>query len=288
MLNILVAPIKSIARAEHVTRAIVKYLKEQNIEYSVYFSLDLDDMMKNVHELHNNGEFEYVIVGDDSMLNKFVNCFKDLTKIKFGIVPVGKKCDFAHFLGVETKPVKAIQKILNKNIELVDYLEVNGERVLNNVVIGSSVETEIAYEQYKLKNVFSKKFAEINHGQKYGGIELGLRIKNEKNINENIFELIVANGGLSDGKSVSPLSNMSDGLFNVNYSLASDPKEKKQFVKEMNDGKHIYNDGVSQIWTDNLKITNQDKKIKALVDGVYVCYEDINISIVEGGLKIYK
>ncbi|MFQ6752240.1 MAG: diacylglycerol/lipid kinase family protein [Clostridia bacterium] len=288
MLNILVAPIKSVARAQKVTRTIVKYLKEQNVEYSVYFSLDHDDMLKNVKELHDNGEFEFVIVGDDIMLNKFVNYFKDLSKIKFGIIPVGKKCDFANCLGVESKPIKSIQRILNKEIQLVDYLQINDRRVLNNLIIGASVETAIAYEQYRLKNFFSKKFAEINHGQKFNGVDLSLRIKNEKNIEETIFELIVANAGYSEGKNVSPLANMSDGLFNISYSTAEEAQDKKRFVKDMNEGKHIYDDRVVQLWTDNLKITNDDKKIKALVDGVYDSFDEINVAIVENGLKIYK
>ena len=283
----MVTPKDLIPSAEKATKAIVKYLKQQNEEYSVYFSRDIDEFTTNVRDLFSNGEYEYVIVGNDETLHSFINCFKDLAKIKFGIIPIGDKCDFAKFLKLESHPVRAIQRIVERKIENVDYLQVNDKRVLNNVLIGASVETEIAFAQYKIKNAISKRVAEINHGQKFNGIELTLDIKNEKKISENFFELIIANGGLSDGKSVSPLSNMCDGLFNVNYSLASNPKEKKDFTKELNSGKHVYNEGVAQLWTNNLKVTNSDKKIKALVDGVFTVFEDIVVTMVEAGLKIY-
>ncbi len=288
MLNIIVSPKANLPKAEKVTKTIVKYLKQQKEEYAVYFSLDLDDLNKNVKDIQSSGEVEYILVGNDETLNSFVNCFKDLTKIKFGIIPVGDGCDFADFLGLENNPTKAIQKILERKIGKVDYLQANDKRVLNNIIIGSSVETAVAYEQYKIKNSISRKIAEVNYGNKFEGVELSLAIKNDTEIKENVFELIIANGGLSNGRSVSPLSNMSDGLFNVNYSTADEPKEKKNFTKELNHGRHIYDEGVHQIWTDNLKVSHQDKNIKALVDGVYTTFEEINISIVEAGLRIYK
>lgn len=288
MLNILVAPGSEISKAEHITKSVVKYLKEQKAEYSVYFSLNYDSLVADIEELRNNGEFEFVIVGDDEAVNRFVNCFKDLSKIKFGIIPAGAKVDFARSLNLEFNPIRAIKSILERKIHDVDYLQLNGKRVLNGIVIGASVETAIAYEQYKLKNFISKKFAEMNHGEKFSGIDLTLSIKNENPIQENIFELIVANGMYSDGKLVSPLSNLSDGLFNVSFSSTNNDKEKRHFVKDEKNGKHIYDEDLSQIWTNNLKIANEDKKIKALVDGEYATFEDMNITIVEGGLKIYK
>ena len=288
MLNILVAPSDKIAKAEKVAKAVVKYLKEQKVEYSVYFSLNYDSLVSDINELRDNGEFEFVVVGDDETINKFVNCFKDLSKIKFGIVPAGKSVDFAKSLNLEFNPNRAIKNILDKKIYNIDYLELNGRRVLNAIVIGASVETAIAYEQYKLKNFFSKKFAEMSHGEKFNGVDLRLTMKNEPPIDACMFELIIANGSYSDGKQVSPLSNLSDGLFNVSYSSAIDNKEKREFVHDEKNGKHIYNDDLVQIWTNNVKIFNEDKRIKALVDGEYGTFEEMNISLVENGLKIYK
>ena len=105
---------------------------------------------------------------------------------------------------------------------------------------------------------------------------------------ETVFELVVANGGNSKGKPVSPLSNMQDGLFNLTYSVVSNKAGKRKYIKMFNKGEHIYYEDTKQYWLSNLKITNPEKKIKALIDGKIYNLEQLNISMLENGLKIYK
>jgi diacylglycerol kinase family enzyme len=100
--------------------------------------------------------------------------------------------------------------------------------------------------------------------------------------------MVIANGGYSKGKPVSPLSNLQDGLFNLNYTIVSHKPGKRKFIKMFNKGDHIYSEDTKQHWLTQLKITNADKKIKALIDGKMHNLEELNISILEGALKIYK
>lgn len=291
MLNIIVAPKDYNSRAENNTKKVVKYLKTQKVEYSVYFSRSLDNLKDNVKHLISLGETEFIIVGDDLIINSVITCFKDLSKIKLGIVPTSKKDDFSSYLGINVSPIQAIKTILNKNLESVDLLLINDTIALNSIIIGSSVEIFSAYSQYKLKNFISEKIATLKHGNSFAGIELILESKNSKtnkSKKENIFELIVANGGHSQGKAVSPLANMQDGLFNLTYTTASHKASKKKFLKLLNKGNHIYDEDSKQSWLTNLKITNPDKKIKTLIDGQIFNFEELNISIIENGLKIYK
>ena len=117
--------------------------------------------------------------------------------------------------------------------------------------------------------------------------ELETKWKN-KSKKINAYELVVANGGLSNGKPVSPLSNLQDGLFNLTYSVVSHKPGKKKQINMFNKGEHIYDDDTKQFWLNQLKITNPEKKIKAIIDGKIHNVEELNISILEGGLKIYK
>jgi len=159
--------------------------------------------------------------------------------------------------------------------------------VLNTMTIGASVETFNAYNQYKIKNLISEKYATMKYGNNFGGIELTLDNKT-KTKKENIFEMVIANGGYSKKKLVSPLSNMQDGLFNVNYSIVSTKKRKKQYIKMYMKGDHIHDEDTKQFWLRNLKITNPDKKIRAIVDGKLCNFDEIQVSVIEKGLKIYK
>ena len=287
MLNIVVAPYEHNSVAQRHAKRIVKYLKSEQVEYSVYFSQNLDNLKGCVKELLSLGESEFVIIGDDVILNAVVSCVKDLNKVKIGIVPTGKKDDFASYLGISSNPIQAIKDILTKHIENVDILIVNDMPVLNNISIGASVDVFHQFSQYKIQNFFSKKVAEVKFGNNFSGIELSLESKG-KIKKESVFELVVANGGFSNKKPVSPLSNVQDGLFNVNYSVVSNKNGKKRYAKLFKKGEHIYCDETKQFWMNKLKITNPEKKIKTLMDGKIYNLEELNISIIEKGLKIYK
>lgn len=287
MLNIIVSPNEHNPFGERYTKKIVKYLKTEKVEYSVYFSQDFEQLKNNIKELLSFGENEFVIVGDDAVISTVISCVKDLNKIKIGIVPTGKKDDFASYLGISANPIQAIKDILLKNIANVDIMIANDMTVLNNIIIGASVDVLHHFNQFKIKNFISEKVATMKYGANFQGVNLSLENKN-KTKKENIFELVVANGGFSKGKPVSPLSNVQDGLFNVTYSIVSQKPGKKKFIKMFNKGKHIYDEDTKQHWMNQLKITSPEKKIKAIIDGKIHNLEELNVSIIENGLKIYK
>ena len=212
MLNLIVAPFEHNPVAERRTKKIVKYLKTQQVEYSVYFSLNFENLKESVKQLISYGENEFVIVGDDLVISTVLSCIKDISKIKIGIVPTSKKDDFASYLGISPNPIQAIKDVLPKNISNIDIMIANDMMVLNTISIGATVEVFHAYNQYKIKNLISEKIATVKHGNSFSGINLTLENKG-KSKKETIFELVVANGGLSKGKPVSPLSNLQDGLF---------------------------------------------------------------------------
>lgn len=287
MLNIIVAPTSHNSNSEKITKRVVKYLKSEQIEYSVYFSTTFDSVKESIKQLISFGESEFVVVGDDLMVSTVISNIKDLNKAKIGIIPTSKSDDFASYLKINPNPVQAIKDILLKNIANIDLLIVNDQTVLNNIVIGASVEVFHMFSQYKMKNSLSQKFATSKYGNNYPGIDLIFDNKTKPK-KETVFELVIANGGFSKGKPVSPLSNLKDGLFNVNYSCASSKPSKSKFIKKFNKGEHIYDEDTKQLWLTNLKITNPDKKIKALIDGKMQNLEELNISILENGLKLYK
>ena len=64
--------------------------------------------------------------------------------------------------------------------------------------------------------------------------------------------------------------------------------KKKKTIKLFNSGKHIYEESSKQLWINNLKITSPDKKIKALIDGVVYMFDNLDITVIEKGLKIYN
>lgn len=288
MLNLIVAPKKLDSKAESYAKRIVKYLKTEKVEYSVYFSMSLEDITANVNELTLLGETEFVVIGGDVVLNQFINSFKELNKVKFGIIPTNHNDDFANYMGLETSPILAMKQILKRNVEQVDLMLVNDKKVINNVIIGASVEVFEQFNQFGWKSFVTETIAKFKTKNKFKGVELTLQTKNNKARKENIYELVVANGGFSKGKKVSPLSNVSDGLFNLIYTKSNTDKTNNKTLKQYEDGEHIYDESLNQYWLDNIKITSPNNKIKALLDGRVFNLEKLEIVIIEKGLKIYK
>ena len=165
---------------------------------------------------------------------------------------------------------------------------VNEVKAINNVVVGASVRVSEKYNEFKIKNKLSEKIAIMKYANKFEGEQLTLSTKNGKTKQENIYELVVANGGKNRGKLVSPLSNVKDGLFNLTYSDMATQSENKKNLKLFNKGKHIYQESTKQHWLSNLKITNEHNLIKASVDGKLMEFEKLEITLVEKGLKLYK
>lgn len=283
MLNILSAPKLVCKNSEINTKKIVKYLKSEKVEYSVYFSNDLEMFKSVVESLSNNGETEFVIVGGDEAISCFVNSVYDITKVKFGIVPTSADDNFASYLNLSFSPTQAIKDICKKNIEQVDLMLVNDKKVINNVFIGASAEIFEIYNQYKLKNYFTKKFANIKYKNNFTGVEIGLMGNGVKSKKITIFDMVISNTGSALGNNINPLCNVSDGLINVNYTLQEN-KTKLPFM--FNNSKLIYDEQIAQLWLNNLKITTDG--VKVVIDEKLEKVENLVITTIEKALKIYK
>ena len=290
MLNLIVAPRDQNSKAEKCTKKVVKILKHEKIEYSVYFSMSMQDIATNVQELINIGESDFILVGDDTLIHAFINTVKDLSKIKIGIIPTGKHNDFANYIEISKNPKQAITDILEKNIENLDFLLLNNStRVINNILVGASVELFEIYKTYKVQNAITKKFLALKYGNKFEGIELAfMSNKSTRPKYENIFELDISNGGLLHGNHISPLSNVRDGLFNLNYSAEPEKEDRKNYLKLFKKGNQVYSERTKQLWQNSVKIVNPDKRIKILADSQIMTVEELNVQVVENGLKIYK
>ena len=289
MLNLIVAPLSQCDKGEDYCKRIVKHLKTEKVEYSVYFSPNMEAVSTNAEELTKEGETDFVIIGDDIVLHTFLNSVKDISKIKLGLVPVGV-ADFAQYLGANSNPVQAIKDVLLGNVEEIDYLKVNNKIVINNLVIGASTEIYELYSHKKIKNALTKKMLRSRYGNSFSGTNLVLDIKaeNKQPAEENVFELCIANGGKSKGKTISPLSNVKDGLFNLSYITLGEVEERGKYITQFESGQQIYNEHTRQKWLTSMRITSPSGKIKTLLDGEIVELENLTVNIVCGGLKILK
>lgn len=289
MLNIMVAPSTYSNHAEKIAKKIVKFLKTEHKEYSVYFFVNFADFNSTAKELTEQMETDFAVIGDDFVLNNFLNNVKDVSKIKLGIIPLSGEDDFAKYLDLSENPIQAIKTILNNKPEPVDYLIMNSSIVLNNIVIGASVELFEIYQKYKIKNLLTKKVASLKYANKFEEFEISIDTKQGKPKKEMIYELSIANGGLLNGKHLNPLANVKDGLFNISYSTGLEPNKRKTYVLQFDFGNQIYNEHTKQLWQNNVTIKRpENENIKVMADGKISTCDELNVLIVENGLKIFR
>ena len=284
----MVAPSNYSKVSEKIAKKIVRFLKTENKEYSVYFFMNIDDFNATTKELTEQMETEFAIVGDDFVLSNFVNNVKDISKIKMGIIPLGGNDDFANYIEVEQNPIAAIKTILNNKPEPIDYLILNDKIVLNNIIVGASVELYEIWNQYKVKNVLTKKLASLKYAAKCEDVELIIDTKTSKPKKEMVYELSISNGGLLNGKHLNALANVKDGLFNLSYSSNLDESKRKAYMLQFNSGDQIYNENTKQLWIGSVSVKRPEGELKVYADKQLYNLEEMNVSVVEAGLKIFR
>lgn len=288
MLNIIINPLSESKQVGKCTKRVVNYLKSQKLEFSVYFSETLDEIVSTVKNLYSSNETQFVVVGGDSALSAILNGIEDLSNINIGMIPATDDIDFARHIGLNLNPTQAIKDILEQNVEKVDYLTVNNIKVINNITIGATTDLNDLYEQSKARNFFARTFIKFKNIPKYEGVKLSIEPKGKSEVfDAHIYDMNISNGGLNKGNPVSPLANVKDGLFNFNYVEMLPVEERKKYLSLFKKGNQIYNDNTKQLWLTALKIESETGKIKAMLDGKITELENADIKIVKSGLNLY-
>lgn len=282
MLNLIVNPYAGGGLAKNNTKIITKYLKKEKIPYLVYFCEKESDVEDFVGELFKSGEKEFVLIGGDGTIHKFANSV-DLSKVNFGVVPSGNFNNFAKTVGLEFNAIKAIEKILEQNIEHFDYIKCGDISAVNYIAIGCIEEIK-----HKLKDEKHKpnSFDYLKNLNKCSPLELTIQNKDVKDKNQLVNECYVANGIYKDRSKISPLSNMQDGLFNL-ICVTNNGKRKISDYLKIKRGKHIYDDQNNTYWLETATITSTNTPLKVEIDGELYEMDKLEISTVEGGLNLY-
>jgi len=286
MLNVIVNPNagKGLARAN--IKKVSKYLKKEKIPYLVYFSEKENDIEEYAIDLYKNGEKDFIIVGGDGTIHKFINAIPDLSKINIGIIPSGINNNFAIALGLAFNPTKNLQNILNGKIEKFDYFTCGKIIVCNNLSLGFVENVKhMLVRDGKIKN--PNIFDYLKNLKKYDNIQLNFSGSEIKEKNINIMECYICNGSHQGKSIVSPLSNTQDGLVNIICVTKKNEKNSLGEYLKIRKGKHIYNEENKTFWASEFNFTSNQMPVHAVVDGEIYELDNLSIKTINAGLNIY-
>ena len=286
MLNVIVNPYAGGNLARKNIKKISKYLKKEKIAYLVYFSEKNTDIEEYASNLFKSGEKEFVLVGGDGTIHKFINAIPDLSKVNIGIIPSGKHNNFAKSTGLEFNPVKAIQNILNEKLEKFDYLTCGKIAICNSISLGFIENVKHALlRDNKTRNI--NLFDCLKYLKNYQPIQLNFSGSDIKEKNINVQECYICNGNGHGNLPVSPLSNPQDGLTNVICITKKGDKTSLNEYLKIRRGKHIYDEQNKTFWSGEFTFTSSEMPAKAEIDGELYELDNLSIKTIEGGLNIY-
>ena len=287
MYNIIVNPTANNGKASKVIKKMSKYLKSQNVEFLVFFSETADDITTTTKKLCKDGEREFIVVGGDGTLNRFINGLVDPSKTHFGIVPAGKHNHFARYLGIPKKPVNAVKNILEHPTVKIDYLKCNEYRAINIVACGAIEVAENKFLNQSSDAKLSRRAILKNTLKTFDGIPFSIEADNLNQKNKLYASCAICNGGFyGDNFYISPLSNMHDGLANLVTLEYSDNKKVKKDYIIAKKGKHIYKDSSSNTWSSFVTIKSK-QPFSAMLDGEIHEFNELEINVIPKGLNIY-
>lgn len=286
MLNVIVNPYAGKGLARNNIKKISKYLKKEKIPYLVYFSEKENDIEEYASNLFKSGEKEFVIVGGDGTIHKFINAIPDLSKVNIGIIPSGTNNNYATALNLDFNPIKNIQNILNGKTEKFDYLTCGKILVCNALSLGfvENVKHLLFRDNKKRK---TNLFDYLKNLKKYEPIQLNFFGDDVKEKNIHILECYICNGTDQGVANVSPLSNTQDGLANIICITRKGDKNSLGDYFKLRKGKHIYDEANKTFWASEFTFTSNEMPVRATIDGEIYELDNLTIKTIQCGLNIY-
>lgn len=286
MYNIIVNPIAGKGLASTNIKKVSKCLKKLKLPYLVYFSekeKDIDDFAQN---LYKAGEKDFIIVGGDGTINRFVNAIPEINKVNIGIIPSGTNNNFAKSINLPSNPVDALQMVIENKTQNFDVLKVNNMLACNGVSFGfiEKVKHEISRAGKKNNPNLLDYF---KHLKKFEPFSVSYKGKSLNETDINAIEFFVANGLFFGKLSASPLSNLQDGLANIICLTQKEKSGKFSELRKLKFGKHIYNEENKMHWTDEISVNCKETPFKVNLDGELKEFDTLNVKVMENLLNIY-
>ncbi len=286
MFNIIVNPIKK--RAKKAIKTIAKYFKKNDLPFQVFYSETKGQTIEIAKKLSQT-ETEFILIGGDGTLHEFINGVEDLSKINLGIIPAGTGNDFCKAINLPKKPLKALDIIMQGNVEKVDYIECNDKKAINTASCGLDVDVIKKFNSSKRKGKFTYLKSAVSVVGKIDGYNFSYKTDEKSESDKRVLLLAVCNGEyFGSGMHVSPLSNLQDGLLNVVQIDYLPPRKRLFLLSSFLKGKHIYKDFTKQLWTEKIEISKEDDQpITINLDGELYEYDKVELCCNKMGLNLY-
>ena len=288
MIEIIVNPVANGKKAKKCAEAVKKRLIERGADFEFHYTNGPKHATEIARELSGKSDV-IVALGGDGTINEVFNGI-DTEKVKLGLIPCGSGNDFVDSARIPLSPEEAVDLILDGEAKPTDYMVCGGVRGLN--IIGTGIDVDILKRcrkskvlKGKLQYVISLVISLIKFVfYKFYIIRDGSAEREEK---EALIACVGNGKRFGGGIRMCPEAEIDDGK--LDFVIAGKLKKSRlprAFMKLMK-GKILEQDFTSFERVEHVRL-EFDKPVTIQVDGELYDDLDFDLSIVKGGVKIFR
>jgi len=248
------------------------------------------------------GGTNYLIaVGGDGSVNEVVNgCMKCdaelLRNVTVGVYPYGSGNDFVKSLGV-TKDIAQLNELINNDrtskvdIGKVDYVGLNDQAAtrhymnIMDVGIGGDVTELLSRSSRFMGAQFNYHKAILQSFLTYKPVEVSLK-SDDFSWKGQALSLIMANGRFfANGMCIAPQASISDGMVQLVIMGKVSVWDYIKNMSKVKRGEIIDDPEITYVKVNSCSIDAQPKTCPIDMDGEFIGYAPLNLTIIKGGLN---
>ena len=280
-------PISGKGAATEVAEQAFQRLTAEGHTGQLELTTQAGDANRIARDAVENGSNWIFACGGDGTIHEVVNAIAEKPDIVLGVLPCGKGNDFAEALKIPTKPVEAIEVLLNGATRQVDLGKIGNHYFDTIVTCGydAEVSRRVTEEGAPFSGTASYVYTAITTLFRYRSP--AARIKGDFGAYEGEI-LLTATGITSSyggGMKIVPEAIIDDGLFDVCIIEPVPHRTVLRLLLTLFWGGHAGHRAVQMHRTKTLTIET-DPPILLYADGERVCYTPATVEIVKRGLTV--
>ena len=274
--RLIVNPVSGTDAAPDYLQTINERLREQTGDLDIVMTVAAGDALKAARRAVEEGAEQIFVAGGDGTLNEVVNGVASvdggLSRVTFGLIPLGTGNDFATALGLPEDPEEAIRILLEGHTIEADVGVLNDRHFVNVSAGGFIAEVSDAVNP-QLKTIAGK-FAYLLGGAQvlleYEHVGVRLRVVEESRTVEREVSLemfAVCNSRMvGGGRLIAPHAVIDDGLLDVCIIEEMPMLEFIGLLASVSTGDHVEDERVLYFRARELEL-GFNRTIKVNTDG---------------------
>ena len=280
-------PISGKGKAAAVAEKAFQRLMAEGCTGKIELTTRSGDANRIAQESIENGSHWIIACGGDGTVHEVVNAIGETPDVVLGVLPCGKGNDFAEAVKIPTKPVEAVEVLLEGAIRQVDLGKI-GDHYFDTIVTcgydaevsrrvteeGAPFSGTASYVYTAITTLFSYQSPTARLAGDFGSYE-----------GEILLTATGITSSYGGGMKIVPEAIIDDGLFDVCIIEPVPRRTVLRLLFTLFWGGHAGHPAVRMHRTKSLTIET-DPPILLYADGERICYTPATIEIIERGLTV--